>query len=724
MIIEMAKQEFTVEYVEDLRGVIPTLTEDAPRFFTYDTETTGLHIIKDRPFLGAVCWDNKVFVFETNKRNLLFLKPMSEKVKRVYGHNMTYDMHMTANMTYNEFPLEIENWGDTMGLARLSFESISKGDGGDGLGLKAISVKYLDPHANRFEKAVKQWLEEKIKADRSILLALIRSQGWTGKRFEAAMNKNAEPIPDEIMDIFKMWQEQYPEPNYQSVPLDIMVPYLSVDVILTKLLVDKSLPVVLKHKQQDILQMEFDLIPAVFDMERQGIEVDREYLIESGIKMDAYIAQLTEQMHTLAGQKFSVGQHKLIKDIYAERLGSMPESTDKAFLRKIAAEGDELAPVISKLRRLEKWKAVYIDKILDNSAYNGRFYTSMNQYNTVTGRFSGDAQQFPKDAITDDAGTVIYHPRRAFIMRGYYLDFSQVELRVQAHYTLKYGGDTNLCRAYMPFQCIHAITGETYDYTTVEGRSRWAELREGLTLEAFDAEWKLNPANANKQWEFADVCKAGWTAWLIPDTQEFWIPTDVHSATTLRALVAMGFNPDEMSKDEIKWWRAKGKTFNFMRNYGGGDKKASETLDITMEAAKAMNQGYTDAFPLVVTYQKGVERAMKAKGQVLNMSGRRYWLLDSWRFYKCANYLIQGSCADDLKAKMIKIWRWLRENGLKTRIVLCVHDELQFAVPEGEDWCIPHIKAVMEDAPEILVPIVAEVEFTQTTWNRKEKVAV
>jgi DNA polymerase-1 len=60
----------------------------------------------------------------------------------------------------------------------------------------------------------------------------------------------------------------------------------------------------------------------------------------------------------------------------------------------------------------------------------------------------------------------------------YFLDFSQVELRMQAHYTLPFGGDVNMCRAYMPYHCFHYRTGEEYNFQTIEGRGRWNEKQE------------------------------------------------------------------------------------------------------------------------------------------------------------------------------------------------------------------------------------------------------
>lgn len=157
-------------------------------------------------------------------------------------------------------------------------------------------------------------------------------------------------------------------------------------------------------------------------------------------------------------------------------------------------------------------------------------------------------------------------------------------------------------------------------------------------------------------------------------------------------------------------------------NYGGGDKTASESLDISLESAKALNQGYTDAFPVVIVYQENVTKALKKKGYAVNLYGRRYYITNYRKFYKCGNYLIQGSCAEILKMKMIEIDEFLTANNCKTRMILCVHDELQFEEYEGEEWVIAKIKEIMEDVPDCYVPIVAEIEKTATNWSEKKPV--
>jgi len=684
MIIEMAKQEFDVQFVDDTTKVTLEIHNDKPAFITFDTETDGLHIKKARPFLAAVCWNNKVRVFEPSYGNLSELKRWSEIVKRIVAHNATYDMHMVANVVDAPFVAALK-WGDTMCLARLAFEAVSIRDGGDSLALKHISKKYIDPKSDQYEKDVKAWLKSKEAMDKKVLIAMLKGIGWNLKRMQNALD-GSEDLPQEVVEIWNSWNKNYPKPTYKDIPLMTMVPYLAVDVILTSILVSKALPVVVERQQTSVMTREFDLLPVVFKMERQGIKVDREYLNQANYKLEQYIQDLKILSHQLAGTSFNVGQHKLIKQIYAERLGHEPKSTDKQFLVKQGREGDELAQVISKLRRLEKWKETYIERILEASEYDGRFYTGMNQFNPISGRFSGDAQQFPKDKITDENGEEIFHPRRAFTTSSdylYFIDFSQIELRVQAHYTIPFGGDLNLCRAYFPFKCKHYIGGFEFD--------------------------DLNDWNEKQ----AD----GSSAWIMENGKP-WTPTDVHAATANKALEAMNLTAEGA---EFKKWRDIGKRFNFMRNYGGGDAKAAEVLEIELEQAKAMNRGYTEAFPLVVQYQKWVESVMEKQGYIENLYRRRYYISNPNRFYKCANYLIQGSCADMLKEKMIEIDRFIVSKGLQTRLVLCVHDELIFNVPKGEEGFIEQIKQMMEHAPIVQVPIVAEVERTTKTWADKGK---
>jgi DNA polymerase-1 len=130
-----------------------------------------------------------------------------------------------------------------------------------------------------------------------------------------------------------------------------------------------------------------------------------------------------------------------------------------------------LAELIKELRSLEKWYSTYILPTIKNAQYDGNVYTQINSSGAVSGRMSSNFQQFPKNPLKTLDGQELFHPRKAFTVKGghyesiVYIDYDQIELVTQAHYTLLVsGGDINLCRAYMPFRCFHYLEKMIYDY--------------------------------------------------------------------------------------------------------------------------------------------------------------------------------------------------------------------------------------------------------------------
>jgi len=86
--------------------------------------------------------------------------------------------------------------------------------------------------------------------------------------------------------------------------------------------------------------------------------------------------------------------------------------------------------------------------------------------------------------------------------------------------------------------------------------------------------------------------------------------------------------------------------------------------------------------------------------------------------YRLYNYLIQGSCADMLKQKIVEVHKLLEP--YKSRFQMNIHDEMSFEIYDGEEFLIEKIKAIMENVPRMIVPVVAEVETTTTNWAEKD----
>lgn len=735
MKITIAKKTYTIKSIHDGADLFQILASRKPKLMTYDTETTGLHVMADKPFKGAVCFNNEVYVFDTTYDILRWFPRWCKEVKVLVGHNLPFDLNMTANIIGEEAALESDNFMDTQATVLLASEAVSERRGGIDLKLKKLAVQYIDPNANQYELAVKKWMKKADNDANKILTAMIKGvvisnqeikYGKTGKPLKPKTYTRtlfdemlkANELTPELQELYDAWKEDYPPVTYDDVPDEIMLPYLAVDVILTQLLAEKTLPIVVNNNQEKAMEFENKIIPVVVRMARVGLDVDRTYLEESRVRMVAAIEKCYKELWSITeklGFKFNVGQHPTVKKYY-ESKGIHLESSDSDHLKKV---GDRESQLITRLRTLEKWLSTYIDKILRDSEYDGKFYTLLRPFKAVSGRFSGDAQQFPKFPLKDDDGTIIFESRRAFKGEWVFQDFSQVELRVAGHWTTFFGYDENLCKAYMPYQCKHYVTGIEYDPTNYATRETWKDKRPEFTWEQLDVQMK--EAGDNDPRNDSAAVKYGWSVWVDPKTNDYWRQTDLHQATADEAvnyLVTNGHQEiaDSHSKKE---WRQLGKRANFLLLYQGTVKALMEAIGVDEITAQALYNGFKASFPGLDTYAKMVTKQMNKRGYCVNPFGRRYYLSDPSQFYCIANYMIQGTCAYDLKDKMIRIDDFLMTSGAKTRMVLCVHDEIIFTKVAGEEHIIEQCVAIMEDSSLLNMPLVSEKEVTNTYWSEK-----
>lgn len=742
MNITVGGKTFSIKHIHSGEELFQILCREKPKLLTYDVETTGLHVLADKPFKGAVCFKNQVYIFDTTYDILRWLPRWFQETKYAVGHNMPFDLNMTANVIGTDFLKDRSiKYLDTMNLVSLASDTQSERRGGTSLKLKKLGVDYIDPNANQWEVALKAHLKELKSQQNKMLTAAIRGVEKPNQEehMPVALTKNGKPrkikpkkytrkefdalqkegnLPPELEEVYNDWLADYKEPTYDDVPPEILDPYLAVDVILTLLLAYKCLPIIKARGQMDAMELERKIIPIVVRMARIGLDVDHEYMEESKVVLQGYIERFYKELWSITephGYKFGSGQSKVILEYYKNVKGIQLESSDSHHLEDM---NDRESYLIMKLRTFEKWLSTYIEKIKRDTEYDGRFYSLFQPFKAVTGRFSGDAQQFPKFPLRDDdTGEVIYNPRRAFKGHWVFADFSQQELRVACHYaySLYKSGhgveDMNLFRAYMPYKCKHYKTGEIYD----KAKHDWAELRDDFTMEQLDAQMtadgESDPRNRT------NATKYGWSVW-VTENGEYWKPTDLHSATAESAISLLGLNISRHDK-EFKKWRNMAKTVNFGKLYGATWKAIKKNLKVDEDTAKALDEGYYRAFPSLKVYAEQIEKQMKKRGYVNNLYNRKYYMIDPSDFYRAANMIIQGSCAYDVKAKMIKIQDYLDEVGAKTQIVLTVHDEIVYTKVAGEEHIIQHCVAIMENSDNLLVPLVSEQEVTETTWADK-----
>ena len=186
---------------------------------------------------------------------------------------------------------------------------------------------------------------------------------------------------------------------------------------------------------------------------------------------------------------------------------------------------------------------------------------------------------------------------------------------------------------------------------------------------------------------------------------------DIHAATAAR-IYKKGM--DEVSRDE----RTKAKRANFGIIYGITVFGLAERLDIPRSEAKMLIDGYFETFPAVHEYMQQAINNAREKGYAETFFRRRRYLPDinsnnttvrGFAERNAINAPIQGSAADIIKVAMIRIHRRFKEQQLKSKMILQVHDELNFSVvPEERETVEKIVIGEMQGAYNLRVPLVAD----------------
>ncbi|MCR1943300.1 DNA polymerase I [Enterococcus gallinarum] len=198
---------------------------------------------------------------------------------------------------------------------------------------------------------------------------------------------------------------------------------------------------------------------------------------------------------------------------------------------------------------------------------------------------------------------------------------------------------------------------------------------------------------------------------------------DIHSSTAMRVFGIS--TPEEVTPN----MRRQAKAVNFGIVYGISDYGLSQNLGITRKAAQQYIDTYFEKYPGVKTYMEEVVREAKDKGYVETLYHRRRYLPDinsrnfnlrTFAERTAINTPIQGSAADILKIAMIDLDRRLKDEKLQATMLLQVHDELVFEVPEDElERLDALVKEVMENAVSLHVPLLTDSNWGKTWYEAK-----
>ena len=174
---------------------------------------------------------------------------------------------------------------------------------------------------------------------------------------------------------------------------------------------------------------------------------------------------------------------------------------------------------------------------------------------------------------------------------------------------------------------------------------------------------------------------------------------------------------DEVTRDE----RTKSKRANFGIIYGITIFGLAERLDISREEAKQLIDGYFATFPDVHDYMEQAKHKARQQGYVTTLFGRRRYLPDinsanatvrGFAERNAINAPIQGTAADIIKVAMIRIHNRFKAEGIRSKMILQVHDELNFSVyPEEKGRVEAIVIEEMQHAFPLNVPLVADSGF-------------
>ena len=174
---------------------------------------------------------------------------------------------------------------------------------------------------------------------------------------------------------------------------------------------------------------------------------------------------------------------------------------------------------------------------------------------------------------------------------------------------------------------------------------------------------------------------------------------------------------EEVTRDE----RTKSKRANFGIIYGITVFGLAERLDIPRDEAKMLIDGYFETFPQVYDYMEQSKEVARKQGYVTTLFGRRRYLPDinsanatvrGFAERNAINAPIQGTAADIIKVAMIHIFNRFKVENIKSKMILQVHDELNFSVlPEEKEKVEQIVLEEMQNAFQMKVPLVADSGF-------------
>jgi DNA polymerase-1 len=399
-------------------------------------------------------------------------------------------------------------------------------------------------------------------------------------------------------------------------------------------------------------KIEVPLVPVLASMEAEGVKIDISVLKEYSQQLENEIADLENQIHNQAGQKFNISSPKQMGEILFEKL-NITDNPRKTKTKQYSTAEDVLQKLINKhpivqyildYRSLTKLKSTYVDTLPNMvNPRTGRIHTSYNQAVAATGRLSSDKPNLQNIPIRTERGREI---RKAFIPRNekYILlsaDYSQIELRIIAELS----SDEGMIEAFRLGWDIHSATaskvyGVPLEQVSKEQRRNAKMVNFGIVygISSFGLSERLNIPRAEARH-------------IIDQYFEKYPGIKTYMNNTILSARELGYVATMMGRRR------------YIRDINSGN---------------AVVRGFAER--------------------------------------NAINAPIQGSSADMIKIAMINIFKAFCDMDLRSRMILQVHDELIFDVHKDEVEVVkPIIHDLMKTAIPMKVPVLVEMN-TGENW--------
>ncbi|GIX10227.1 DNA polymerase I [Elioraea sp.] len=437
--------------------------------------------------------------------------------------------------------------------------------------------------------------------------------------------------------------------SFAEVPLERATAYAAEDADVTLRLWRLLKP---RLRAEQVLALyehvERRLIPVIAAMERAGVKVDARELRQISAEFADRLRLLEQEIHDLAGRPFTVGSPQQLGRVLFDELKLSPPGGRRA--------------------------------------------------KTATGQYATDAGVLEELATQHPLPGKVLEWRQLAKLKSTYADALVDQI------------DPATGRIHTSFMMTGAATGrlastdpnlQNIPVRTEEGRRirRAFVAEEGhLLLSADYSQIELRL--------LAHVAE-------VPALREaFAKGEDIHARTAAEV-----FGVPMQGMDPVT--RRKAKAINFGIIYGISAFGLANQLAITPGEAKAYIDAYFQRYPGIRDYMERMKEEARMRGYVTTPFGRRIWIPGigeknparrGFAERQAINAPLQGGAADVIKRAMVRLPRALAEAGLSARMLLQVHDELLFEVPEAErDATAEVVKRTMEGAAAIRVPLVVEI---------------